>query len=366
MSAASSHEEFSNPFESPGPAARVGYVGEEVPLPDVPLPGANAYENGGGDVNSTFGAYDVAANQGGEMGIEMGAAPTSNRGGSSFRSSATAAFKSAFGGRSSNAAPSGSAFGGGGGMGGVSSASLAAQQRDLERREQEILRRERDLEARERAVRDGPRGGPGAPNWPFKWYAITYHSIADEIPPVHKRCVTLCYVVYVLFSVAMFSNCLVAFVRVFQKGDLSSFLMAFIYMVCGIPGAWTLWYRRVYNSCKANRAFGFLWFFLMFLLHIGFVTFAALAPPGFFGAQQWATCGLLNLTQALNSHKVIGIMHATVMSMLMTDALLSIICIRMVYASFRSDGHSIQQAREEAYREGARAAVSGGVGSGAV
>ncbi len=338
-----------------------------MPLPDVPLPGANAYEaEGGGDVNSTFGAYDVAANQGGETGVEMGAPAAAPRGG--FRSSATAVFKSAFGGRSSNPAPSRSAFGGGGAMDGASSASLAAQQRDLERREQEVLRRERDLEARERAVRDAPSGGggSGALNWPFKWYAVVYHSIADEIPPRHKRCVTLCYTVYVLFAVAMLFNCFVTFIRIFQKGDLSSFLMSFIYMVCGIPGAWMLWYRRVYNTFKSDRAFGFLWFFLMFLLHIGFVIFAALAPPGFFGAQQWATCGLLNLTEALNSHKIIGVMHAIVMSMLMADAVLSVVCIRMVYSSFRSDGHSIQQAREEAYREGARAAMTGGIGSAAV
>ena len=54
------------------------------------------------------------------------------------------------------------------------------------------------------------------------------------------------------------------------------------------------------------------------------------------------------------------------MSLLMADAVLSVVCIRMVYSSFRSDGHSIQQAREEAYREGARAAMTGGIGSAAV
>ena len=64
----------------PGGGGGGGFEGE-VPLPDVPLPGANAYEaEGGGDVNSTFGAYDVAANQGGETGVEMGAPAAAPRG----------------------------------------------------------------------------------------------------------------------------------------------------------------------------------------------------------------------------------------------------------------------------------------------
>ena len=105
-------------------------------------------------------------------------------------------FKSAFGGRSSNPAPSRSAFGGGGAMDGASSASLAAQQRDLERREQEVLRRvgpdlyEKIFKHYTKKQWDKSGGGSGALNWPFKWYAIAYHSIADEIPPRHKRCVT--------------------------------------------------------------------------------------------------------------------------------------------------------------------------------
>ena len=76
-----------------------------------------------------------------------------------------------------------------------------------------ILRLWRQLEiaAMARApTPDAPSGGGSSTlNWPFKWYAIAYHSIADEIPPRHKRCVTLCYTVYVLFAVAMLFNCFV-------------------------------------------------------------------------------------------------------------------------------------------------------------
>jgi hypothetical protein len=40
--------------------------------------------------------------------------------------------------------------------------------------------------------------------------------------------------------------------------------------------------------------------------------------------------------------------------------------MRWVYKSFRGGGHTIEQARAEAYREGLRSATMGGVGSSAV
>lgn len=350
-------EEFSNPFEPTSRDARSTLVSAEadVEFAEVPLPG-NAYESGA--PSSTFGAYNVAASR--TDVTEQGGA--SNGENSSFRTSASAMFKSAFGGgRSSSAAeppPTGSSFGGSSTFGGgITAASLAAQQRDLERREQELLRRERDLEVRERNTRSSSGGGARNYNWPFKCWSIAYHNISEEIPPVHRSCVRLCYFVYVLFVIALLSNFLVVTFRLFIDQEFSAFLMAFIYMVCGVPGAYYLWYRRIYNSCKSERAFGFLWFFLMFLIHIAFTVFASLAPGGIFGSQRWALCGILNLKAAMERDKIMGMMHGVVMGMFMGDAFFSVLCIRWVYASFRSGGHSVEQARAEAYQEGMRAAA---------
>ena len=395
VSAASSHEEFSNPFERAsgggyddepgvggygdgeprdgGGGGGGGYGGEDlpdVPLPTVPMPGAGmpgrnaaavpderavAYEPPA-DVNSTFGAYDVASGAQGHPGVNSAPQPAATT--SSFRSSATAMFKSAFGGGSSATA------------GGVSQSSLAAQQRDLERREADVTRRERDLEVRERELR-GAGGGSRVNsqgqvlNWPFKRYAILYHNIAEEVMPQHRTCVKMCYAVYCIFVFALIANFLVCTFRLFVEGNFSAFLMSFIYLSCGIPGAWSLWYRRLYNACKSDRAFGFLWFFAMFMVHTGFVSFASLAPS-WFGAERWSFCGVLNLKQALEKDKILGVMHAVVMSLFMLDALLSVVCMRWVYKSFRGGGHTIEQARAEAYREGLRSATMGGVGSSAV
>ena len=321
--------------------------------------------DGIGAGGSTFGAYDVGVGGGGAGGAAAGAAASGGR--SAFGSNAAAAFKSAFGGASGSASAvggGGGAMGMGAGAGGASAASLMAQRRDLERREAEILRRERDLEVRERSARGA--GGGQKPNWPFSFYAFTYHNISEEIPQHHRSCVRFCYTVYCIFALALVSNFFTALARLFVHMEFSSFLMAFIYMVCGIPGAYLAWYRRIYNSCKADRAFGFLWFFLMFMVHIGFVSFAALAPPNMFGAQKWSLCGILNLNEALQGNKIIGVMHAIVMVLFAVDSFLSVLCIRWVYGSFRGGGHSLEQARAEAYREGLAAAATGGVGSAAV
>jgi len=150
-------EEFSNPFESAGAGVGQGVSAfaealPEVPMPEAPrafAPASRVAASVPEPVNpgSTFGAYDVQAY------AEPAAQPATGQSAfgkreaapsGGFASSASAAFKSAFGGFSG--ASSAPVMGGGEAM----SAALAAQQRDLERREAEILRRERDLELPER------------------------------------------------------------------------------------------------------------------------------------------------------------------------------------------------------------------------
>jgi hypothetical protein len=53
--------------------------------------------------------------------------------------------------------------------------------------------------------------------------------------------------------------------------------------VTGVPGAYYLWYRRVYNACKSDSAIMFAWFFLIFSAHILFCVYAAIAPSSLFG-----------------------------------------------------------------------------------
>lgn len=55
-------------------------------------------------------------------------------------------------------------------------------------------------------------------------------------------------------------------------------VFAAIYLVLGIPGAWILWYSRLYLAMRRDGAFSFATFFCTFLVHIAFCAWAAVAP----------------------------------------------------------------------------------------
>ena len=65
----------------------------------------------------------------------------------------------------------------------------------------------------------------------------------------------------------------------FMFQSVMGWLMAAIYLGAGVPLAWILWYRRIYSACKHDSALGFLWFFIVFLVHIGFCICACCAFP---------------------------------------------------------------------------------------
>jgi len=49
-----------------------------------------------------------------------------------------------------------------------------------------------------------------------------------------------------------------------------------IYAVTGIPGAFILWYGRIYNAASYDRSVTFMCFFLGCAIHIGFCIWAAI------------------------------------------------------------------------------------------
>jgi hypothetical protein len=228
----------------------------------------------------------------------------------------------------------------GGGVGGGGDKSLAQQRKELEKREGDIARRERELAAREAAMRaNGGSGGQQVNNWPFKFWAIAYHNIDAEIPSQHQRAVRMCYYSYLCLVLALFMNLCAVTGAFFVDGRVVSWLVAIIYFLAGVPGAYFIWYRRLYMAAKHDSGLKFGWFFLMYLGHLAFMVYACISPPGGAG-DQWSLAGMMVLKSALNKDKVLGAFYAVAFCLFALDAVLSVVSMRLVWTSFRAGGHN--------------------------
>ncbi|KAL8138792.1 hypothetical protein V2J09_004793 [Rumex salicifolius] len=170
---------------------------------------------------------------------------------------------------------------------------IAAWEADLKRREQEIKRRE------DAVSRAGvPADAAEEKNWP-PFLPIIHHDIANEIPVHAQRLQYLAFASWL---------------------GVKIFFLAVIYALLGCPLSYLSWYRPLYRAmrvgssackvvlghiltamdnlcrppqvvymlalaetlyrvCWTDSAVKFGWFFLVYMLHIGFCILAAIAPP---------------------------------------------------------------------------------------
>ena len=224
--------------------------------------------------------------------------------------------------------------------------------RELDDRERVLDARERDLARREAEL--AASGGPKRKNYPFPgFFVFTYHDINAEIPEEKRPAVRMAHYSFIVTFVALFWNFISATAAAFSFGAVSGWFMAVIYFGAGAPLAWYLWYRRVYSACKHDSALGFLWFFLVYLVHIGFLIYAFIGMD----ATEYSLTGLGNWGKAAKQSTPIGFMYLAGMVLFGLDILVSINAIRMVYAAFRGAGHTFKEAQEQAKRDAVRSAA---------
>ena len=112
-----------------------------------------------------------------------------------------------------------------------------------------------NLAAREASMRaNGGSGGQQVNNWPFKFWAFAYHNIDAEIPPQHQKaaaCVLL--LLRLLIFGVVHEPPSPSPVRLSPTAEVVSWLVAIIYFVVGVPGAYFIWYRRLYMAAKTTR-----------------------------------------------------------------------------------------------------------------
>ncbi|KAL8104086.1 hypothetical protein AgCh_028350 [Apium graveolens] len=152
---------------------------------------------------------------------------------------------------------------------------LAAWDADLKRRERDIKRREETVAGANVPVDDR--------NWP-PFFPIIHHDISNEIPVNAQR------LQYMAFGSWL---------------GVKIFFLATIYALMGCPLSYVLWYRPLYRAMRTGSVLKFGWFFLFYMLHIGFCVFAAIAPPIVFHGK--SLIGILAAVDVFSEHALVGV-----------------------------------------------------------
>ncbi|KAJ8459328.1 hypothetical protein OPV22_032254 [Ensete ventricosum] len=238
------------------------------------------------------------------------------------------------------------------GGGSLGSADLKKKERELQTREAELNKREKELKRKEEAA---AQAGVviDEKNWP-PFFPIIHHDIANEIPIHLQRLQYLAFASLLGLTACLFWN-IIAVTTAWIKGEgVKIWLLAIIYFISGVPGAYVLWYRPLYRAMRTESALNFGWFFLFYLLHIAFVIYSAVAPPIFFKGK--SLTGILPAVDLISSKALVGIFYFVGFGLFCLESLLSVWVIQQVYMYFRGSGKAAEMKREAA-RGAMRAAI---------
>ncbi|XP_076942756.1 secretory carrier-associated membrane protein 3-like [Bidens hawaiensis] len=220
---------------------------------------------------------------------------------------------------------------------------------DLKKRERELQAWEAELKKREEIVRRKEEAAARAgivleeKNWP-PFFPIIHHDIANEIPIHLQKLQYVAFSTYLGLVFCLFWN-IIATTTAWIKGeDPKIWFLAIIYFILGVPLAYVLWYRPLYRAFRNESAFRFGWFFLFYLLHIGFVIFAAVAPPIVFKGKSLA--GILPAIDLIGDQALVGIFYFFGFGFFCVEALLSVWVIQQVYMYFRGNGQAAEMRRQ--------------------
>ncbi|XP_038888160.1 secretory carrier-associated membrane protein 1-like [Benincasa hispida] len=224
------------------------------------------------------------------------------------------------------------------------SKDLKAKEKELQAKEAELKKREQELKRREDAI---ARAGIiiEEKNWP-PFFPLIHHDIANEIPIHLQNIQYVAFTTLLGLVVCLFWN-IVAVTTAWIEGEGPTiWFLAIIYFISGVPGAYVGWYRPLYRATRTDSALKFGWFFLVYLIHIGFCVFSAVAPPIIFKGK--SLTGILPAIDLLSSNALVGIFYFIGFAFFCIESLISIWVIQQVYMYFRGSGKAAEMKREAA------------------
>lgn len=221
---------------------------------------------------------------------------------------------------------------------------LKNREKELQAREAELRKKEQDIKRREDAI---SRAGIviEEKNWP-PFFPLIHHDIANNIPIHLQKLQYVAFTTYLGLVLCLLWN-IVAVTTAWIKGEgVKIWLLAIIYFISGVPGAYVLWYRPLYRAMRTDSALKFGWFFLAYLFHIGFCILAAVAPPIVFEGK--SLTGILPAVDVLSGNAIIGILYLVGFGLFVLEVLLSIWVIQQVYSNFRGSGKAAEMKKQAA------------------
>ncbi|KAI8820630.1 scamp family-domain-containing protein [Fimicolochytrium jonesii] len=226
----------------------------------------------------------------------------------------------------------------------ATSASFAAKEEELRRREEDLNAREAALKRDQEAMR---AAGFQPPNWP-KFYPLFHHDIEGDIPEPSRRLVRNIYRLWFSTIGVLVLNMAACLALLISHPDsLPNVASDFGVSLFSIPfigaGSLYLWYRPVYMAFQKNAGIYFYTFLLFNGIHILYASYMAIGIPASGGA------GVINLLAALANGKLVaGIFCIAATAGWVLNALYSVWLWKDVHASNRAAGHTLQSARNEA------------------
>ncbi len=229
-------------------------------------------------------------------------------------------------------------FSGNGGSGAVAASSAPLTEADLNKREAELNKREAELKRLETELARNGVVLSSKKNWP-KYCSVVHHNIAEDIPENLQWTVRSAYFCYVGLLVCLFWNFMGCCGAWIVDGSIAAFLFGSLYVVGGVPGAWWLWYGRLYKATMKDSAFGYGLFFLTFTTaHLIFVGWSAIAPPII---NSWSHTGFWVGAQEVQSEsQALAIIYYIGGGLWSAEFLWSFWTLKKVYWAFRGAGHS--------------------------
>uniref|UniRef100_A0A7N0UNA3 Secretory carrier-associated membrane protein n=1 Tax=Kalanchoe fedtschenkoi TaxID=63787 RepID=A0A7N0UNA3_KALFE len=135
-------------------------------------------------------------------------------------------------------------------------------------------------------------------------------------------------------------NLIAVTVALIKGTDATFWLVAVIYFVVGVPGAYVLWYRPLYRAMRTDSSLRFGWFFFFYTFHICWCIFAAVAPPIL--SRGRAATGILGVMYYLDKHELlVAVFYLIGFGLFCIEILVSIWVLQHVYRYFRGSGKKL-------------------------